>query len=61
MDTAWMINQKMIKIFCKSKCWNLVEIYTDAGLSTTKDSHRPSLEKVMEDTEAGFFVIVVVE
>ena len=50
-----------IQNYCKSKGWNLVEIYTDAGLSAKKDSHRPSLEKLMQDAEAGSFDIVVVD
>ena len=41
--------------------WQLVEIYTDAGLSAKKDSTRPALARLMADAKAGKFDVVVVD
>lgn len=41
--------------------WQLVEIYTDAGLSAKKDSARPALARLMADAKEGKFDVVVVD
>jgi site-specific DNA recombinase len=41
--------------------WQLVELYTDAGLSAKKDSNRPALARLMADAKAGKFDVVVVD
>ncbi len=50
-----------IRQFAEAQGWQLTHIYTDAGISAKKDSHRPSLEKMMADAEAGRFDVIVVD
>jgi site-specific DNA recombinase len=50
-----------IRKFAASKGWELGEIYLDAGISAKKDSHRPSLERLMKDAEADKFDVVIVD
>jgi site-specific DNA recombinase len=38
-----------------------VKVYTEAGISAKKDSHRPQLAKLMEDAQNGHFDVVVVD
>ena len=41
--------------------WQLVEMYTDAGISAKKDSARPALAQLMADAQAGKFDVVIVD
>ncbi len=41
--------------------WELVELYTDAGISAKKGSHRPALEAMMHDATTGKFDVIVVD
>jgi site-specific DNA recombinase len=50
-----------IRKFATSKGWELGEIYIDAGISAKKDSHRPSLDRLMKDAEADKFDVVIVD
>jgi site-specific DNA recombinase len=53
--------EKNIRDYSASQGWQLIEIYTDAGISAKKDSHRPSLERLIADAEAGKFDVIVVD
>lgn len=44
--------EKNIRDYAASQGWDQIEIYTDAGISAKKDSHRPDLERLMRDAEA---------
>ena len=50
-----------IQTYAQQQGWEVVEIYTDAGLSAKKDSHRPALERLMADAQAGRFEVIVVD
>lgn len=50
-----------IQQFAAQQGWQLLEIYTEPGLSAKKDSHRPELERLMSDAMAGRFDVVVVD
>ena len=50
-----------IRDYAQKNGWEVVKIYTDAGISAKKDSHRPSLEGLMEDARQGKFDIVIVD
>ena len=50
-----------IQTYAQQQGWEVVEIYTDAGLSAKKDSHRPALERLMTDAQAGRFEVIVVD
>ncbi|MEN4012176.1 MAG: recombinase family protein [Bellilinea sp.] len=53
--------EKNIRDYVKHNDWELIEIYTDAGISAKKDSHRPALAQLMKDAEAGKFDVVIVD
>lgn len=53
--------EKNIRDYAASQGWQLIEIYTDAGISAKKDSRRPSLERMIADAEAGKFDVIVVD
>lgn len=50
-----------IRKYAAERGWDLVKIYTDAGISAKKDSHRPELASLMQDAEDGQFDVVVVD
>lgn len=50
-----------IRQYVQSQGWELVQLYTDAGISAKKDSQRPSLAQLMNDAQAGHFDVVVVD
>jgi len=50
-----------IQAYAEGQGWKLVKVYTDAGISAKKDSHRPALEKLMEAAKAGEFDVVIVD
>lgn len=50
-----------IRKYAAERGWDLVKVYTDAGISAKKDSHRPELAKLMQDAEDGQFDVVVVD
>lgn len=50
-----------IQNFVQSQGWHLVHIYTDAGISAKKGSHRPAFEQMLKDADEGFFDVVVVD
>ena len=50
-----------IQEYARSQGWQVVEIYTDAGISAKKDSQRPELERLLKDAQAGQFDVVVVD
>ncbi len=50
-----------IRQFVAQQGWELVKIYTDAGLSAKKGSHRPALEQLMQDAQEGKFDVVIVD
>ncbi len=51
--------QRAIRDFCARKGWDLMEIYTDAGISGTLDK-RPALQRLLDDAAAGQFEVVAV-
>jgi site-specific DNA recombinase len=53
--------EKNIRDYADHNNWELVGIDTDAGISAMKDSHRPALEKLMEDARAGHFDVILVD
>ena len=53
--------EKNISDYAKSQGWQVIEIYTDAGISAKKDSFRPDLARMMQDAEAGKFDVIVVD
>jgi site-specific DNA recombinase len=50
-----------IRQYIATQGWEFVDLYTDAGISAKKDSHRPSLEKLMNDVQQHRFDVVVVD
>ena len=50
-----------IQEYIRSQGWEMVRMYTDAGISAKKDSHRPELERLLEDASHGQFDVVVVD
>lgn len=52
---------KNIRDYTAGQGWDLLEIYTDAGISAKKDSFRPDLARLMQDAKAGKFDVVVVD
>ena len=53
--------EKNIRDYATSQGWQLIEIYTDAGISAKKDSFRPDLARLMQNAEAGKFDVIVVD
>jgi DNA invertase Pin-like site-specific DNA recombinase len=53
--------EKNIRDYAASQGWDLIEIYTDAGISAKKDSHRPDLERLMGDAKEQKFDVIVVD
>lgn len=43
---------KNIRDYAAGQGWDLLEIYTDAGISAKKDSFRPDLERMLNDAGA---------
>jgi len=50
-----------IRQYVESQGWEFVDLYTDAGISAKKDSHRPSLERLIKDAESHRFDVIVVD
>lgn len=50
-----------IRAYADGQGWTLVKLYTDAGFSAKKDSHRPALEELMQGAKAGEFDVVIVD
>lgn len=50
-----------IRQYVELQGWEFVDLYTDAGISAKKDSHRPSLERLMKDAELHRFDVIVVD
>ena len=50
-----------IQNFVQTQGWNLVQLYTDAGISAKKGSHRPAFEQLLRDARKGMFDVVVVD
>ena len=50
-----------IRTYADGQGWKLVEIFTDAGISAKKDSHRPALEELMEAAKAREFDVIIVD
>ncbi len=53
--------EKNIRDYVNAQGWQLIEIYTDAGISAKKDSFRPDLDRLMKNAEAGKFDVIVVD
>lgn len=53
--------EKNIRDYVAAQGWELIEIYTDAGISAKKDSHRPDLERMLAAAEAGKLDVIVVD
>ncbi len=47
--------------YVESQGWEFVDLYTDAGISAKKDSHRPDLARLMKDAEAHRFDVIIVD
>lgn len=45
--------------YCEAKGWEIYKIYTDGGYSG-KDTHRPSMERLIKDVESGVLDMVLV-
>jgi len=54
------IQESQIKSFCARTQQNLLQIYTDAGLSGSTVSNRPALLQLLEDAKAHKFQRVIV-
>lgn len=50
-----------IREYARQQGWEVERIYTDAGISAKKDSHRPALEQMMQDAAAGKFDVIIVD
>ena len=50
-----------IQNFIQSQGWSLVQLYTDAGISAKKGSHRPAFEQMLKDAQKGQFDVIVVD
>ena len=50
-----------IRQYAENQEWQLTKFYTDAGISAKKGSHRPALEMLLNDAQAGLFDIVIVD
>ncbi len=50
-----------IREYADRQGWQVVRIYTDAGISAKRGSHRPALETLMNDAQAHRFDIVIVD
>ncbi len=50
-----------IRDLCARRNWTLVHIYTDAGISARRESHRPDFERMLRDARAGQFDILIVD
>ncbi|HPH95530.1 MAG TPA: recombinase family protein [Anaerolineaceae bacterium] len=50
-----------IRAYADQQGWQLVKIYTDAGISAKKDSQRPAFLQLMEDSKLGQFDVVIVD
>jgi DNA invertase Pin-like site-specific DNA recombinase len=50
-----------IRKYATERNWQVVQVYTDAGISAKKDSRRPQLLQLMSDAQAGKFDIVIVD
>lgn len=50
-----------VRQYVESQGWQFVELYTDAGISAKKDSHRPALEEMMKDAGRHYFDVIVVD
>ncbi len=50
-----------IRQHVQSQGWELVELYTDAGISAKKDSNRPALNQLLQDAQAGKFDVIIVD
>lgn len=49
--------QKRLQAHCDYKGWNLVKVYTDAGISG-KNTDRPGLQSLMNDIQKGEIVLI---
>jgi len=50
-----------IRQYVTAQGWQLMELYTDAGISAKKDSQRPAMEQLMSDAQMNAFDVVVVD
>lgn len=50
-----------IRKLAAERGWDLIKIYTDAGISAKKNSQRPELAKLMQDAEDGYFDVIIVD
>jgi site-specific DNA recombinase len=50
-----------IRQFIAQQGWGMVALYTDAGISAKKGSHRPALEQMLADAAARKFDMIVVD
>ena len=50
-----------IRKFAAERGWDVIQVYTDAGISAKKDSQRPQLTQLMEDAKAGHFDVIIVD
>lgn len=50
-----------IQTYAQAQGWHLVEIYTDAGVSAKKGSHRPAFEQMLREAKEGKFDVVIVD
>ena len=50
-----------IRQYTTANGWHLIKIYTDAGISAKKGSHRPALQSLLTDAQAGKFDVVIVD
>ncbi|MBI5964037.1 MAG: recombinase family protein [Chloroflexi bacterium] len=50
-----------IRKYAEDHGWEIIGVYTDAGISAKRDSERPQLIQLMEDAEARKFDVVIVD
>jgi len=51
--------RKQIKHFAKSREWQLIHIYEDAGISGAAVEHRTAFQKMIADAKAGQFNMII--
>lgn len=50
-----------IRKYAAEHNWEMVQIYTDAGISAKKDSQRPQFLRLLDDAKTGQFDVVIVD
>lgn len=52
--------EKVLKEYCKLKKYQVVDVYSDKGISGKDIAHRPEMQRLLEDAKEGKFNIILV-